>query len=61
MKKPTSDDIYDVMDAIVSVSNVWAFCLPWQTENPKTFNKFMDICAWFKKDERYLKHKVYNT
>ena len=61
LKKPTSDDLYDVMDAICSVPNVWTFCLPWQTKMPKTFNKFMDICAWWKNDESYLEHKVEDT
>jgi hypothetical protein len=61
IKRPTSAELYSVMKEICSVNNPWAFCLSWQTENPKLFNKFMDMCAYFKNDERFLSSKVKAT
>lgn len=58
---PTFEDLYEVMEAICSVPNPWAFCLSWQTEKPRLFNKFMDMCAYFKKDKRFLSSKVKAT
>lgn len=61
IKKPSAKDCLQVMKEICSVNNPWAFCLSWQTENPKLFNKFMDMCAYFRKDEQFLSHKVKAT
>ena len=52
---------YEMLKAICTVPNVWAFCLNWQTTKPKTFNKFMEMCAWFREDDSYLSHKVTAT
>ena len=54
-------DAYEMLKAICTVPNVWAFCLNWQTTKPKTFNKFMEMCAWFREDDSYLSHKVTAT
>ena len=59
--QPTYEDLSEVMETICSLHNVWAFCLPWQTKKPELFNKFMEICAWFKNDESYLAHKTLDT
>lgn len=58
IKKPTSKEMYDVLEAICTVPNPWAFCIQWQTERPRLFNKFMDLCAWFRKDDKYFLCKV---
>lgn len=61
IKRPTSADLYSVMKEICSVNNPWAFCISWPTEKPKLFNKFMDMCAYFNKDERFLSWKTKTT
>ena len=61
IKRPIYSELYAVMKEICSVNNPWAFCLSWQTENPKLFNKFMDMCAYFRKDEQFLSRKVKAT
>ena len=61
LKKPSAEDIYEVMERICTVSNVWAFSLGWEMENPRIFNKFMEMCAWFRKDEYYLSKKTNAT
>ena len=58
IKRPIYSELYAVMKEICSVPNPWAFCLSWQTDNPKLFNKFMDMCAYFKKDDSFISHKV---
>ena len=60
-KRPTSAELYAVMKEICSVNNPWSFCLSWPTEKPKLFNKFMDMCAYFNKDERFLSWKAKTT
>ncbi|MBO6031886.1 MAG: hypothetical protein J6Q22_10635 [Prevotella sp.] len=59
--KPSAKDCQQVMKEICSVKNPWAFCLSWQMENPKLFNKFMEMCAYFRKDEQFISHKVKAT
>lgn len=59
--RPIYSELYAVMKEICSVPNPWAFCNSWQTENPKLFNKFMDMCAYFRKDEQFIFHKVKAT
>lgn len=61
IKEPTYAELHAVMKEICSVKNPWAFCNSWQTEKPKLFNKFMDICAYFRKDEQFISHKVKAT
>ena len=61
IKHPIYSELYAVMKELCSVNNPWAFCLSWQTENPKLFNKFMDMCAYFRKDEQFLSRKVKAT
>lgn len=61
IKKPTEKVLYEVMEAICALPNPWAFCLPWMTEKPTLFNKFIDVYAWFKKDKSFLEHKTHTT
>lgn len=61
LKKPSAEDLYEVMERICTVPNVWAFCLGWDRKNPILFNKFMEMCAWFRKDEYYLSKKTKAT
>lgn len=59
IRNPTKEDLCFVMENICNVPNVWAFCQKWEQDPEKheLFNKFMDMCAWFRKDESYLNYK----
>ena len=57
-EKPTPADLYEVMREVCSVPNPWAFCPRWATEKPRVFNKFMEMCAWFKNDIYFILQKV---
>ena len=60
-KKPIYKDLDEGMSAICTVSNVWGYCLSWRFENPKLFNKFMELCAFYKGDDSYLSQKMKET
>ena len=59
--RPIYSELYAVMKEICTVNNPWAFCLSWSTEKPELFNKFMDMCAWYRKDDGYLNCKTKTT
>ena len=59
--KPTYKDLYDIAKGFCTAPNPWAFCIQWHTSRPKLFNRFMDMCARFRKDESFLEYKTRDT
>ena len=57
-ERPKAKDMFEVLNKICTVPNVWAICNEWETSDRKLFNKFMDMCAYFKNDEWYVHRKV---